>query len=76
MICYLILGLFYYVLGNIQPKYRSTLKAIQLIAAITCPLLKEYGYEHALKPFIEDMKKMRQVCINLCFFILNFYLLM
>ena len=57
------LGLFYYVLGNIQPKYRSALKVIQLIAAVTYPLLKEYGYEHVLEPFIEDVKKLRQVFI-------------
>lgn len=57
------LGLFYYVLGNIQPKYRSTLKTIQLIAAVTCPLLKEYGYKRVLQPFIQDMKKLRQVFI-------------
>ena len=55
------IALFYYVLGNIQPKYRSTLKTIQLISVVTYPLLKEFGYGSVLQPFINDMNRLRKV---------------
>ena len=54
------LGLFYYVLGNIHPKLRSTLRSIQLITATTTPHLEEYGFEKVLKPFISDANKLAE----------------
>lgn len=48
-------------MGNIHPKHRSTLKAVQLIAVVTYPILKEYGFEAVLQPFINDMNKLRKV---------------
>lgn len=48
------LALFYFVLGNLHPKLRSTLKSIQLIAAVTYPNLQQYGFEKVLQPFIKD----------------------
>jgi len=54
-------ALFYYTLGNFEPKYRSTLKTIQLIAVVTHPLLKEYGFECVLQPFIDDVNKLEKV---------------
>lgn len=62
MMCIYILALFYYTLANFEPKYRSTLRSIQLIAVVTQPLLKEYGFKRILQPFIDDMNKMRDVC--------------
>ena len=56
-----ILALFYYTLANLEPKYRATLKAIQLIAVVTYPLLKQYGFSSILQLFIEDMNKLRRV---------------
>lgn len=53
-------GLFYYVLGNIDPRLRSTLRPIQLIAAVTNPLLQEYGFEKVLNPFICDANKLTE----------------
>lgn len=54
-------ALFYYVLGNLQPKLRSKLQSIQLIAVVTSPTLKEYGFAAILKPFICDVNKLSQV---------------
>ena len=54
-------------LGNIHPKYRSSLKAIQLIAVITNPLLMEYGFEKVLEPFINDVNKLTEVCTYIAF---------
>ena len=60
-------GLFYYVLGNIRPKYRSMLKAIQLIALVTNPLLNEYGFEKVLSQFITDVNKLTEVYVHVLF---------
>ena len=55
------IALFYYTLANFEPKYRSTLKSIQLVAVATYPVVKEYGFECILKPFIDNMNKLREV---------------
>ena len=46
-------------------KHRSTLKTIQLIAVVTHPLLKDYGFAHILQPFIDDMNKLEKVSFSL-----------
>ena len=56
-----LIALFYYTLGNIRSKYRSTLRATQLIAVVNYPLLKEYGFESVLQPLIKDMNELRKV---------------
>jgi len=60
-------ALFYYTLANIHPKHRSSLKTIQLIAVVCYPLLKEYGFEAVLKPFINEMNELRQVTYSILF---------
>lgn len=63
--CVCLVALFYFTLANIRPQLRSNLKAIQLIAAVTYPNLKQYGFEPILKPFIDDVNKLAKVCIHL-----------
>ena len=58
------LAIFYYVLGNLRPKLRSTLRCIQLIAAVTYPNLQEYGFEKVLQPFIADANKLSHVSMG------------
>ena len=58
------IGLFYYTIGNLRPELRSTHRAIQLVACVTSPCLKRYGFESILKPFIEDVKTLNQVYNN------------
>lgn len=58
---FLHVALFYYMIGNIEPKLRSSLRSIQLIACCTYPLLQKYGYEMVLKPFIEEANKLYEV---------------
>lgn len=58
-------ALFYYTLGNIEPRFHSTLKTIQLIVVITYPLLKKYGFAQVLQPFIADVNKLRKVSVIL-----------
>uniref|UniRef100_A0A1X7UBD0 C2H2-type domain-containing protein n=1 Tax=Amphimedon queenslandica TaxID=400682 RepID=A0A1X7UBD0_AMPQE len=50
------LGLFYYTLGNLSPKYRSSMVTIQLVAIVKYTLLQRYGHEAILRPFIDDVK--------------------
>lgn len=57
----LIIGMFYYVLGNIQPALRSTQRAIQLVACIESPILVKYGFEKVLAPFIKDVNTLSEV---------------
>lgn len=59
------LGAFYYTLGNIRPLYRSSLKAIQLLCLCTTSIIKEYGINAVLQPFIADLNKLEQVFIYL-----------
>ena len=59
-------GLFYYLLGNIDPKLRSSLKCIQLIACVTTENLEKYGFDMILKPFIQEANTLSKVCIFTC----------
>ena len=59
-----ILGVVYYTLGNISPKYRSQLDAIQLLAIATSPVIKRYGIDAILEPFLDDLQYLEQVSIT------------
>lgn len=50
------LGMFYIVLGNIPPKYRSCLKMINLLAIVRASYVKTYGMDKILEPIVEDLK--------------------
>lgn len=47
------LGIVLFALGNIHPKYRSTLRTIQLVLTAT---IENYGLHIISKPFIDDLK--------------------
>ena len=57
----LCIGMFYYALGNLPPHLRSTQRSIQLIACVTSPNIKEYGFEKVLQPFIDDINRLSKV---------------
>ena len=48
--------MFYFTLGNINPKMRSKLRSIQLLAICKQKLIKQYGMNKILKPFVDDIK--------------------
>ena len=50
--------MFYFTLGNIQPKFRSKLSSIQVVTIVKTTLISQYGIDAVLKPFIEDLKKL------------------
>lgn len=50
------LGIVLFTLGNIHPKYRSSLHVIHLVLAVTTPIMEKYGMDLILQPFIRDLK--------------------
>ena len=52
------IDMFYYTLGNIDPKFRSKRCAIRLLGIVKSKLVKKYGYNAILKPMISDFKKL------------------
>ena len=51
-------ALFYYMLGNISPSRRSSLKCIQLVTVVKSTDVSKYGID---KPFMEDIRKLEHV---------------
>lgn len=50
------LGAFYFTIGNIHPKVRSKISAIQLLAVVKSTHLKKYGMNAILRPIIDDVE--------------------
>ena len=47
--------MFYFLLGNLRPMYRSKTKVIQLAAICKHKLIKKYKMTAVLKPIIKDL---------------------
>ncbi|XP_058961485.1 uncharacterized protein [Pocillopora verrucosa] len=52
------IGAFYFNLGNLSPEYRSVINSIQLIALCRVPLIKKYGMNRILQPFMQDLHQL------------------
>lgn len=64
VLSFLFLGVFYFTLGNIDPKHRSQLKAMQLLAIAKRPVIKKYGCNEILRTFMIQLDQLEQVrCI-------------
>lgn len=50
------LGCLFFILGNIRPRYRSTLKAINLVAVGKHEDICKYGMDTFMSPFVDDLK--------------------
>ena len=48
-------GIVFFTLGNFHPKYRSSLKAINLAICCRYKLIQKYGMNKILTPFVEDL---------------------
>lgn len=53
-------GLTYYTLGNLHPKYRSSLKSIHLLNAVYYKHIAKYGIDTILQPIVDAVKKLEQ----------------
>ena len=51
------LGIVFFTLGNIHPKYRSTLRAINLVLVATVPVIERHGINEIMKPFLSDLSE-------------------
>ena len=59
-------GVVFYTLGNIHPKFRSTFRAINLAILATKPVLEKHGIDAVLQPFIEDCNKLATTGVSVC----------
>ena len=50
------LGCMFYFLANVRPKYRSTLKTIQLLAVGKYEDIQKHGIDEFMAPFVDDIK--------------------
>ena len=55
------IGLFYFTLGNIEPKFRSTMRIIQLLCAVKTDYIHKYGIDEILTPFMSDIRELESV---------------
>ena len=56
--CHKRAGVFYYLLGNLHPKFRAQLRNIQLAAIVKCKYIKTYSMDAVLKPVVDDLAKL------------------
>lgn len=61
------LAVFLFTLGNIEPKYRSSLRAIYLLIAATVPVIEKHGIDLVLDPLLKDLKILATEGINVVF---------
>ena len=53
------LTFFFWTLMNLRPQYRSSLRSINLLGCAHSKLLKTYGVDKFLQPFLNDMEQFR-----------------
>ena len=59
-----VLGAFYFMLGNLSPRFRSKISNIQLLLLAKYSLVAEFGIDRLLQPIVEDIRKLESV--NIC----------
>ncbi len=52
--------MFYYSVGNLDPKFRSKHCAVRLLAIANAALVKKYGIESILQPVIQDLAQLNE----------------
>ena len=50
------LGIVFFILGNVHPKFRSSLNAINLLMCARFSLIEKYGINKILEPFVRDLE--------------------
>ena len=58
---------FYFVLGNLPPKFKSRLKDIHFVLLSPANSVSKYGYNSILSPLLEDLKKLENQGISVNF---------
>lgn len=52
------LGIVFFSLGNIHPRYLSSYRAIYLALAAPTTVIEEHGLNTVLKPFVQDQNRL------------------
>ena len=52
------LGCLFFTLGNVRPRFRSALKAINLVSVVRYEDIIRFGIDSFLAPFVQDLKKL------------------
>ena len=70
---FILLGAFYFVLGNLCPQFCSVVNMIQLVALCPVPYISTYGMDKILQPFMTDIRLLESVSIKiLCLIVVKF----
>ncbi len=58
--------MFYYLLGNVRPRYRLQLKAIQLAAIANASIIETqtHGVDAVLEPVVDDIKQLEKASLT------------
>ena len=54
-------GAFYFVLGNLKPKFRQRLHGIKLLALTKASVIKNHGMNRILSIFVQDIQKLKKL---------------
>ena len=60
----IIIGAFYFLLGNLSPRFRSKISNIQLLLLAKHSTVVDHGIDRLLAPIVEDIRKLESVCIQ------------
>lgn len=61
MITFILSGLFYYVLGNLEPRLRSPTNSIQVVSIVKTSYIEKYGMDTILEPFVQAVAQLESV---------------
>ena len=61
MQCFACIGVVYYTLGNLHPKYQPALKGIHLLSCTYYSIIQWYGIDSVLEPIVADVKCLEEV---------------
>lgn len=69
---YFFVGIFYFMLGNLSPKYRSRYSSINLLAICKRKVMTKYSMSSVLRPIIEDLQLLVRngVCCSVAIFVM------
>ena len=57
----LCIGLFYFSLGNYEPRLRSLMNSIYLVTVVKTAYIDKYGIDTILEPFLNDVSRLESV---------------
>ena len=61
------LGVVFFTLGNMHPKYRSSFRAMNLVIVATSPVIKKHGLNEILQPFLKDLNHLSTAGMKIMF---------